>query len=139
MESLFDDFSFNIDCQAQSYTKRTILSEMYRIYDPLGFLTHVTLHLKLLFQKLCAVLIGWDKNVPSQVSDSWSEMHAQVSVLKSVSIPRIIDVNLHSQIIELHGFWHASREMATCVSLISERLLIQISILSSDAHLTFTS
>ncbi|KAJ8914086.1 hypothetical protein NQ315_014282 [Exocentrus adspersus] len=47
-----DVFSYHVALMDRTCTKRTILSELARIFDPLGFLSPVTIFLKLLVQKL---------------------------------------------------------------------------------------
>ena len=42
-------------------TKRVMISLIGRIYDPLGFLSPVTVRFKLLMQELCKNKLGWDK------------------------------------------------------------------------------
>ena len=41
--------------------KRHIVSVVGRFYDPIGFLTPITIQFKVLFQQLCELKIGWDK------------------------------------------------------------------------------
>ncbi|KAJ8974436.1 hypothetical protein NQ317_014481 [Molorchus minor] len=47
-----DIFTYNVGFSDRPCTKRTILSELARIFDPLGFLTPLTLFAKLLLQQL---------------------------------------------------------------------------------------
>ena len=44
-------------------TKRNVVSLVGQIYDPLGFLSPVTVRLKILLQELCKIKIGWDQQL----------------------------------------------------------------------------
>lgn len=101
----FDTFSFDVQYLDRSCTKRILLSEMSRIFDPLGFLTPISLTLKILVQKLWSLGIGWDDPVPESILCSWLKIRAELSLLSSINIPRHIDL---LNVVELHGFCDAS-------------------------------
>jgi len=48
-------------------TKRSVLSEISKIYDPLGLLGPVLIVPKILMQKLWSLNIGWDESLPQDV------------------------------------------------------------------------
>ncbi|KAG5888118.1 hypothetical protein JTB14_023412 [Gonioctena quinquepunctata] len=55
-----DSFSYEVKPLNKPCTKRSILSELARIYDPLGFLSPVVLFIKNLIQILWTIGIDWD-------------------------------------------------------------------------------
>ena len=57
-------------------TKRLVLSVIARIFDPLGFLMPFTITAKCLFQRLWQIGIGWDDEIPGELSSQfvrWTE------------------------------------------------------------------
>ena len=52
-------------------TKRSILQDSSRVYDPLGFLSPVTIHAKLLMQELWQQSVDWDEPLDQQLRDKW--------------------------------------------------------------------
>ncbi|KAI5634636.1 pao retrotransposon peptidase domain-containing protein [Phthorimaea operculella] len=87
-------------------TKRTILSDIARIYDPLGFLCPISFHAKYIIQLLWTAGLSWDDDVPEDIASEWSRLKSQLSSLESIQIPRRMIksfVDLH-----LHGFCDAS-------------------------------
>ena len=48
-------------------TKKSILSITSKIFDSLGFLSPITIQLKLLFQIICSDKILWDQEVPDSI------------------------------------------------------------------------
>ena len=59
-----DVLSYEFTPNTVQYTKRAILSEIARIYDPLGLLTPVTTELKSLMKYLWTTGLGWDDVLP---------------------------------------------------------------------------
>ncbi|XP_033314653.1 uncharacterized protein LOC117213415 [Bombus bifarius] len=71
----FDDsilYSVKINSTASRITKRTISSEIAKIYDPLGLLAPVIVRAKMLLQRLWTLKIDWDESLPADVHTEWS-------------------------------------------------------------------
>lgn len=99
------------------YTKRRLLSEISKIYDPLGWIAPMTIQAKLLFQKLWSESchnIGWDEKVPDTIEKEWKRMKFELPNLNNISIPRWIQYENNS-VIELHAFCDASQKAYACV------------------------
>ena len=74
--------------QAVEPTKRNVVSVIGRFYDPLGFLSPVILKFKLLFQKLCAHKMDWDRPLTGDLLTEWHTLVKELQVDIPVSIPR---------------------------------------------------
>ncbi|XP_033317568.1 uncharacterized protein LOC117215301 [Bombus bifarius] len=71
----FDDsilYSVKINSTASRITKRTISSEIAKIYDSLGLLAPVIVRAKMLLQRLWTLKIDWDESLPADVHTEWS-------------------------------------------------------------------
>ena len=55
-------------------TKRTFLSDVSKVFDPLGFCTPVTVRGKILLQKAWKLTITWDEPLPSDITDIWTTL-----------------------------------------------------------------
>ena len=55
-------------------TKRSILQDSSRVYDPLGILSPVTIRAKLLMQELWQHSVDWDEPLDQQTRDKWKEI-----------------------------------------------------------------
>ena len=67
-----DKFVFTFDeivsfSSTLTVTKRNILKITNMFFDPLGFLCPIVLQAKLIFNKICALKIGWDSEVPVEI------------------------------------------------------------------------
>ncbi|XP_071579232.1 uncharacterized protein [Temnothorax nylanderi] len=62
-----DSFGFQLNPLTRKCTKRTILSEVARIFDPLGFLAPLTFTAKRLIQHLWTLKLEWDDEPPLDV------------------------------------------------------------------------
>lgn len=109
-----DTFYFNWPvAQAKLSTKRSLLSEISKFYDPLGWLSPVTVKAKLLFQKLWISKLGWDDKVPSDIHNEWVKLNAELTYIKTMKINRWIGDT--QKRVELLGFCDASEKAYACV------------------------
>ncbi|XP_073962925.1 uncharacterized protein [Choristoneura fumiferana] len=83
-----DCFTFKVSVDDRRCTKRTILSEIARIFDPLGLLSPLTFFAKYLMQLLWVSGVAWDDDAPDNISLEWKAFRAQLPVLSSVNVPR---------------------------------------------------
>ncbi|XP_024892895.1 uncharacterized protein LOC112468092 [Temnothorax curvispinosus] len=102
-----DSFGFQVNALDRECTKRTILSEVARIFDPLGFLAPLTFTAKCLSQRLWTLKLDWDDEPPMDIRRSWSRFQTELGVLSSLRVPRAFN-SCHVDRCELHGFCDAS-------------------------------
>ena len=90
-------------------TKRAILREVARLYDPLGWLAPVTVRAKVLLQLLWITGKEWDEPVDSETRCQWDEFCEQLPMLELLRIPRWFRT---SRLVTwtLHGFSDASEK-----------------------------
>ena len=93
-------------------TKRTILSLIAKIFDPLGLITPVTTPVKVFLQKLFQLKIGWDEHLQGELADEWAKLHSHLMKTKEISVPRYYFGNLEAKPaeIELYGFCDSSKQ-----------------------------
>ncbi|XP_068987526.1 uncharacterized protein [Bombus flavifrons] len=115
----FDDsilYSVKINPTASRITKRTISSEIAKIYDLLGLLAPV-IDAKMLLQRLWTLKIDWDESLPADLHTEWSKYYAQLRLLNNVRFPRKTIIKAAAEI-ELHGFCdETERAYGACVYL----------------------
>ncbi|XP_023312160.1 uncharacterized protein LOC108913397 [Anoplophora glabripennis] len=109
-----DSFIFKVTPRESLCTKRSILSEVARIYDPMGFLSPLTLFAKRLLQRLWTLGIDWDTIPPDDVQKVWSQYKLELPCLGSLRIPRQL-LNTSSNSCQLHAFCDASEVGYACV------------------------
>ena len=86
-ELVFDLNELSILIGSTEPTKRNIVGIATKFYDPIGFVSPVIIHFKMLFQELCTGKIGWDEPLSGQPLSRWKSL---VSGFQGVttSIPR---------------------------------------------------
>lgn len=109
-----DAFAYRIEPQNRKITKRTILSEIARCFDPLGFLSPLTLFTKLLIQILWSLGLDWDDEPPPFIIERWLRYQKELPLLSEFSLPRRFILDDFSSC-ELHGFCDASQKGTACV------------------------
>nr|XP_012135024.1 PREDICTED: uncharacterized protein LOC105661809 [Megachile rotundata] len=73
-------------------TKRTILSQIAQIFDPLGLISPVITNAKLIMQQLWQLQTNWDESVPQDVYKQWIDFITELEFLDKVKIPRRVIV-----------------------------------------------
>ena len=74
-------------------TKRMILSQVARIFDPIGFAAAFVIRAKIGLQKLWQLGLDWDDEVPLTVQDNWISLFQEMKELDTVSFERCLTVS----------------------------------------------
>ncbi|XP_037942883.1 uncharacterized protein LOC119675749 [Teleopsis dalmanni] len=99
-----DEFQFTINILSnEKITKRMVLSIYAKIFDPLGWLTPITIIAKLFIQKLWQLKYDWDENLDEQIRNEFDEYNKNIKTVEQIRIPRWMGVS-SSDNWELHGF-----------------------------------
>lgn len=67
-------------------TKREVLQESSKVFDPMGFATPVTIRSKLLMQNLWKIQIDWDLPLETDLSDEWMSIAQNMNQLHNIFI-----------------------------------------------------
>ena len=96
------------------FTKRSLLAEISKLYDPLGWLSPVTVTAKLIFQKLWLSKLEWDDFVPENIEEEWLKLKSELTFIKNITLNRWIGGS-DTRSVELLGFCDASERAYACV------------------------
>jgi len=101
-------------------TKRQLLGEVARVYDPCGWLAPLVVVSKLILQRLWKEKVAWDEKVSGDLISIWNAHRLSYTHLDIFNIPRYIDLSSLSVIsYTLHGFCDSSELAYTAVVYIS--------------------
>lgn len=104
-----DDFSFAIQPRiSTSLTKRRVLAETARLFDPLGWLSSVISRAKILIQSTWLKRLEWDTPLPAEDAKQWQLLLTELPSLRQLRIKRWLRTGSDETHIELHGFADAS-------------------------------
>ena len=97
-------------------TKRHIVGVGSKFYDPLGFLSPITIRFKMLFQDLCQSKIEWDEPLSGELLSKWKSLLSSfqstvVTILRYYSWSSVKDSDKHS----IFGFCDASSQAYAAV------------------------
>ena len=70
-------------------TKRGLLSDLSKVFDPLGLTAPVTVRGKLLMKKVWSERIGWDQEISAESSKPWKQLHKDLNNLKQLEFSRV--------------------------------------------------
>lgn len=117
-------------------TKRAILSEISKLYDPNGFIAPFIIRSKMLMQDIWRLKdTQWDDEVSVEIKRKWQEIHASIPRLNEFKIKRWIGTDKNRKI-QIHGFCDASdKAYGTSIYIRSsdESNQIMISLLSAKS------
>ncbi|XP_050359878.1 uncharacterized protein LOC126779785 [Nymphalis io] len=93
--------------KSELITKRSIMSNSFKIFDPLGLLSPYIILVKIILQMLWKAKVDWDEPVPNDIKMKWENFNDNLLYLSKMQIPRrtICD---SPKIIEFHSFSDAS-------------------------------
>ncbi|GFY69806.1 integrase_H2C2 domain-containing protein [Trichonephila inaurata madagascariensis] len=101
-------------------TKRTALSFISKLYDPLGLLQPIIIKDKMVIQKIWLLKIDWDQNLPRQEIETFQRYVDELHQLKDLKIPLRILLK-DSVAVQLIGFADTSAQAyGACLYVKSE-------------------
>ena len=71
-------------------TKRKILSQIARIYDPIGFAAAFLIRAKAGMQQLWEGGYEWDEELPAEICQRWMDLFRELEELNRVTFPRCL-------------------------------------------------
>ena len=106
-----DMFFFNAPTieRKSSYTKRTVLSEIARLFDPAGWLAPIVVSAKIIMQQIWQDNTDWDECLKPLTLLKWNAFLQFYDIINKIKIPRWIKFSPINKI-EFHGFSDASEK-----------------------------
>jgi len=86
-----------------SHTKRQVLSQIAKLFDPAGWLAPFLVCAKIFMQEICLQDLGWDDKLPIELCQWWNSFLQSYSVLDQVRIPRLVSFRPEFRV-QHHGF-----------------------------------
>ncbi|XP_018374629.1 PREDICTED: uncharacterized protein LOC108768626 [Trachymyrmex cornetzi] len=105
-----DDFLFTVNFHKRIRTKRELLSEISKLFDPLGLLGPIVTLAKILMQETWKAEVDWDSQLPDDILHKWERFQGELSSSTFFRIPRRISSQPISQEVMLYGFCDASQD-----------------------------
>lgn len=82
------------------YTKRSILSNIAKIFDPLGWLSPAIIVCKVFMQELWKTKLDWDEVLPEHLQNIWEQIKVSLKDIEKIEIPRcVISSSPHKTVI----------------------------------------
>lgn len=105
-----DNFVYTVDLPEpkEQITKRQVLADVARLYDPEGWIAPVVVNAKKFIQTLWKSGLSWDHCLPDDILRDWIAYRRSLVDLKQLKIPRWFKVTRGCKT-ELHVFSDASK------------------------------
>ena len=111
----FEKLPLEVRNSTRKPTKREVLSFIMSIYDPLGLISHLTIHGKIIMQEMHKESSNWDEDISDHLYKRWKHWLSLIESAKTIVINRCI-MDKQSRRFELHVFVDAS-EYAFCATI----------------------
>jgi hypothetical protein len=115
-----DSFSFpsteklgiSMKGKSQMITKRKVLQELSRLFDPLGFISPVLIKARIIMQQCWKDGTDWDEQVTELVEKAWLDWLRKADELPLIKLPRVLIPTKEAKVenIQLHTFCDASEK-----------------------------
>lgn len=90
-------------------TKRQVLRTLMMVFDPMGFIAHILMFLKVLLQEIWRTPVGWDDPIEDAQFDKWLTWLTIFPKIESVEVARCYRLSTSmSASVEMHTFVDAS-------------------------------
>ena len=117
-------------------TQRELMSQIHRIYDPLGLLSPTTIKFKLVLQKLVEAKLGWDVPLEGELRSAAESAVMEIVWSGSISFLRCVLGKCYvNQGRILMGFWDGGRPAASMPAHHSRRWVPMVKLTLSDCLL----
>lgn len=108
-----DEFQFSVNVvKHEKETRKTLLSTVASVYDPLGWLAPFILIGKQILQSLCHAKLTWDEQIPTIFKIPWESWLSELQEITKIRIPRQFWPGINPctdlKSLELHHFSDAS-------------------------------
>ncbi|XP_055589908.1 uncharacterized protein LOC129742089 [Uranotaenia lowii] len=112
-------YSSNLGHVPEWPTKREVLRVVMSLYDPLGLLSHFTIHGRVLIQDVWRSKKAWDEKVPEELQIRWLQWVSLFNQLNLIRIPRQYFPSRNTAeigLLQLHVFVDASESAYACAA-----------------------
>ncbi|XP_070141656.1 uncharacterized protein [Drosophila kikkawai] len=92
-----------------AYTKREVLSQIAKLFDPAGWLSPFVIRVKIFMQEICLRELGWDQPLPTDLVTKWQEFLKGYPTLREIRIPRWVRFHPAAKV-QYHAFCDASQD-----------------------------
>ncbi|GFX79784.1 integrase catalytic domain-containing protein [Trichonephila clavipes] len=97
-----------------NFSKRDVLSEIARLYDPLGLIEPIVTMAKIFIQELRKLKLDWSEQLPPDAMEEGKNFYQKLSKVNNFKIPRCILLPATIRI-EIHDFSDASERAYAAV------------------------
>ena len=116
---------------SRELTKRTLPSDIVRVYDILGWCSPTVVKLKILLQRIWEEKLEWNELVPPILAEVWERWRSELPLLQDHIVPRCyFPETTRPASLQLHGFSDASE------SAYAAAVYLRVTSLEEDVRVT---
>ncbi|XP_037961465.2 uncharacterized protein LOC119690459 [Plutella xylostella] len=115
-------------------TKRSILSDVARLFDPFGWVSPVVITAKIMIQRLWLSNLSWDDELSVDLCEEWLKYREDLTDLRMIEIPRWLQTTPRCKEVQIHGFADASSSAYAAVTylrVVDEHDVVHVTMIAS--------
>lgn len=100
----------------EEITKRSVLSTIQKVFDPIGILCPAMIPMKILLQRAWVNKLKWDELLSKEEGEEFKKWCTNINILSTVRIPRLATAGIRDRSKwSLHLFTDASKDAYAAV------------------------
>ncbi|XP_055909030.1 uncharacterized protein LOC129943530 [Eupeodes corollae] len=104
-------YKINFDLHQGTVTKRSILSTIAKLFDPLGFINPIIVSAKIILKRLWSLNISFDEPISGDLLVDWNNILEDLPNISQIQIPRWLKFSPQSmRKVEIHAFCDGSSQ-----------------------------
>ncbi|XP_049886962.1 uncharacterized protein LOC126381521 [Pectinophora gossypiella] len=114
----YDEFRYNLNLQphTNNVTKREVLSDLQKLFDPLGWIAPAIVQAKIFVQRLWLEGYGWDSLIENKLKTEWIDIRDDLNNVGELKVQRWLHtLTSQKENISIHGFSDASMHAIAAV------------------------
>ncbi|XP_077275851.1 uncharacterized protein LOC143904791 [Temnothorax americanus] len=113
--ALTDSFKFTFELPtSRTITKRTVMSTIAKFFDPMSFLSPVTIVGKIFVEELWSIKLEWDDPLPEKLIKKWRDFVNNLHNTPKFEFPKWIGWTA-SSLIKIYGYCDASQQAMAAI------------------------
>lgn len=109
-QPLDDMLRYMMPFNQEQFSKRSVLAETAKLFDPLGLISPIVVKAKIFMQELWKLKIDWDQSLSGEFQERWLDFYHHLNAIQHLRIPRRVINVQQPMTVNLIGFADASEQ-----------------------------
>ena len=90
--------------ETKAHTKRQVLSDIAKIFDPLGWLSPIGIKLQSFMQEIWTAKLDWNDNPPNDLPENYLKWRSKLIDMREIKLSRFVLKEKQTDLVAMHVF-----------------------------------